>query len=284
MMHLIKSTNTQASDGAQDAESGYIQNMASATVTYTVVPFGQHYKAPLVTTSAPNQINGVKGDVPKNSVATTYTGLNATTVTGDGSDAVFDAVYADVSGTIQLTTITCTTAGSDYLVRDRLRITTPGADIAKDKRVASFTSIGTVSGADGRDVELTITPTSSRATATVPKMKVKVETDGTITDDAAYKVLSLGEGFLAGDTLTLDADNNDEGNTYTDGWTFTITLAADDLTNDRVIDFDLQPGANKATTTIILTANASTHFPIEEYTVTGTTDRRVAVYADRFPK
>lgn len=276
MIQLTKVVSVQATDGQQDA-NGFIQNCANAAVTYTIVPLGQYYSAGLVTTAAPNQIKGLVGNPITEGSVVTYTGLAATSITGSGSSGVFTAEFTDVAGTPTLTSIKATTAGSGYLVRETLRITTPGTEIALGKRVASFATISAVTGTEGFDTPLTITPTSS-GSGTGAKAVVQVETGGAITDSDTYVTITLGEGHEVGDVLTFDADNNDEGNTYTDGWVFTVTLTADDLSNGSVIDFKLLPGANDTTASLILPAGASTDFPVKSFLVTGTTDRAVAVF------
>jgi hypothetical protein len=277
MYQLIKQTNTQATDGAQVA-GGWMHNCASSAVSYTVKPYGQYFAAGLVTSSAPDTSGGIVGAPPTRiatASATTYASLSATSLTGGGVSGVFSAVFTTAG---VLDTIKATTAGTGYLVDDKLRIAVPTNTVPEGTKVASLTVTTAVSGADGRDVELTITPTSSRATAVLPKVKVKVEAGGTITDDAAYALLADATGLTTGDTITFDADNNDEGNTYADGWTFTVTLADSDFSTEDV-DFRLVKGTNDTTATILLPAGERTPYPVREYTVIGSTARIVAVYA-----
>jgi hypothetical protein len=276
MIQLTKVVSVQSSDGQQDA-NGFIQNCANAAVTYTIVPLGQYYAAGLVTTAAPNQIKGLVGNPITEGSVVTYTGLAATSITGSGSSGVFTADFTDVGGTPTLTSITATTAGSGYLVRDTLRLTTPGTEIAVGKRVKSFETISAVSGNEGLDTPLTITPSSS-GSGTGAKAVVYVDTLLRIVDSADYATITLGEGHEVGDVLTFNANNNDEGNTYTNPWQFTVTLTANDLSNGSVIDFKLLPGANDTTASLILPAGASTDFPVKSFLVTGTTDRAVAVF------
>lgn len=277
MYQLIKQTNTQVADGAQSA-GGWLQNCANSAVSYTVKPYGKYFRAPLVTSSAPDTSGGIVGAPPtriETASATTYTGLSATSLTGAGTSGEFSAVFTTAGA---LDTIKATTAGSGYLVDDKLRIAIPTNTVPVGTKVADLTVTTAVAGADGRDVALTITPTSSRATAVLPKVRIEVQSDGTITDDAAYALLDDATGLTTGDTITFDADNNDEGNTYADGWTFTITLADGDFSTENV-DFRLVEGTNATTATILLVAGGYTQFPVEEYTVVGSTDRIVAVYA-----
>ena len=275
MYQLIKQTNTEVADGAQVA-GGWMHNCANSAVSYTVKPYGQYFAAPLVTSSAPDTSGGIVGAPPTRiAVSKTYASLSATSLTGGGASGVFSAVFA---ATGALDTIKATTAGTGYLVDDKLRIAVPTNTVPEGTKVASLTVTTAVSGADGRDVELTITPTSSRATAVLPKVKVKVEAGGTITDDAAYAFLADATGLTTGDTITFDADNNDEGNTYADGWTFIVTLADSDFSTENV-DFRLVEGTNDTTATILLPAGERTPYPVREYTVVGSTDRIVAVYA-----
>ena len=274
MIQLTKVVSVKATDGQQEAE-GFIQNCANAAVTYTIVPRGNYYPAGLVTTAAPNQIDGLIGPAPTESSAVTYTGLAATTVTGKGASGEFTAIFSGATPT--LTSIKATTAGSGYLVRDTLSLTTPGTEIAIGKRIASFTTISAVTGTEGFDTPLTITPTSSSA-GTGAKALIQVETGGTITDSDTYVILTLGVGHEVGDVLTFNANDNDEGNVYTDPWTFTVTLAADDMSGGSTFEFKLLPGANATTASLVLPAGQSTAFPIESFLVTGTTDRAVAVF------
>jgi len=275
MYQLIKQTNTQVADGAQTA-NGWMHNCANSAVSYTVKPYGQYFAAALVTSSAPDTSGGIVGAPPTRiAVSKTYASLSATTLTGGGASGVFSVVFA---ATGALDTIKATTGGSGYLVDDKLRIAVPTNTIPEGRKVASLTVTTPVAGADGRDVELTITPTSSRATAVLSKVKVKVEAGGTITDDAAYAFLADATGLTTGDTITFDADNNEEGQTYADGWTFTVTLADTDFSTEDV-DFRLVEGTNDTTATILLPAGDITPYPVKEYTVAGSTDRIVAVYA-----
>ena len=272
--NLVAQTESEVADGYQ-GHSGYLHNANNAAVTFEVEPYGDAYAAALITTNAPDNSSEVIGDKPSRiAVSKTYASLNATALTGKGASGVFSAVFTAAGA---LDTIKATTGGSGYLVGDKLRIAVPTNKVAKDTKVASLNVTTAVSGDDGRDVALTITPTSSRATAVLPKVKIQVEADGTITDDAQYAFLGDATGLTTGDTITFDADNNDEGNSYTAGWTFTITLRDQDFTSENV-DFRVVPGANKAAATIILPAGNVTPFPVEDYKVMGSTDRKVAVY------
>ena len=283
MIQLIKVTDT--SNDVTNSADGFLQNVegGGTSVTLTITPYGQFYPAGLVTTSAPNQLAGVKIPIPTESFAQTYTGLAATNVDSNGSSGVFSAKFEDVSGTIQLTELKATTAGLNYLVRDQLSVTTSGPEIAVGKRIASFTTISTVTGTEGFDTALTITPTSSGA-GTGAKTLIQVETGGTITDSATYVTLTLGADNVVGDILTFNANDNDEGNVYADPWEFTVTLAAGDLSGGNTIIFALLDGANDTTTSVTLADGNHTEFPVKKYKVDGTTDRKIAVYKSVPPR
>ncbi len=111
----------QASDGLQDV-NGYIMSNTADEVGVTVVPYGTEYPAPLVTSSAPNQVPGITSGTPATITASqTVTGRTATTISGEGSGATFTYV-SDGSGVI--TSIAADAAGTGYLENDHLSITT----------------------------------------------------------------------------------------------------------------------------------------------------------------
>lgn len=122
--HLVGSFTGQESDGFQDVPNGYIMSNTTADVEVRVVPFGNQYPAALVTSSAPNQFDGVcNGTFTSTANATAATNA-ATTLTGDGSGATFTYVF-DASG--DLSTIVCDGAGTGYKEGDKLSITTTAA-------------------------------------------------------------------------------------------------------------------------------------------------------------
>ncbi len=121
---LIKVASTKATDGFEDA-NGYIMHNSSSDVDVEVVPYGTEYAAPLVTSSAPNQVPGITSGTPATITASqTVTGRTATSITGEGSGATFTYV-SDGSGVI--TSIAADAAGTGYLENDHLSITTTPA-------------------------------------------------------------------------------------------------------------------------------------------------------------
>jgi len=121
---LIKHDATQASDGFVTA-NGYIMHNSTTDVDVEVVPYGTQYPAPLVTSSAPNQVPGITSGTPATITANqTVTGRTATSITGEGSGATFTYV-SDGSGVI--TSIAADAAGTGYLDNDHLSITTTSA-------------------------------------------------------------------------------------------------------------------------------------------------------------
>ena len=65
--------------------------------------------------------------------------------------------------------------------------------------------------------------------------------------------------------MTFNADNNDEGNDYTDPWEFVVTITAADLSGGHDIKFQLLQGANDATVNVSISANGTTAFPVKKY-------------------
>lgn len=106
--------------------NGYLGNPYSYDLSVNVIPFGEHYANPLRTTStqiygpASNQVPGICNGVPTHTQATTGT-VSSTTLTGNGSGATF-AYRFHSYGAIDY--IKAATGGSDYLVGDKLSITT----------------------------------------------------------------------------------------------------------------------------------------------------------------
>ena len=106
--------------------NGYLAAPSTTDVPVLVVPFGNHYARPL-RTSASDDFGPVSNQVPGICNGTfTHTGagsatVSATTLTGKGSGATFTYTFL-ADGT--LSTIVAASGGSDYLVGDKLRITT----------------------------------------------------------------------------------------------------------------------------------------------------------------
>lgn len=118
--HCFKEFSGDSTDGFQDV-NGFVFNADPLDTSVDVVPFGTEFPAPLVTSSAPNQFDGVcNGTFTSTANATAATNA-ATTLTGDGSGATFTYLF-DANG--DLSTIVCDGAGTGYKVGDKLSITT----------------------------------------------------------------------------------------------------------------------------------------------------------------
>ena len=109
--------------------NGYLAGTTDSEPLMRVVPFGDKFAAPLRT--AASETHGpVSNQVPGISNGTfTHTGsgsatVSATTLTGEGSGATFTYTFL-ADGT--LSTIKAAAGGSNYLVGDKLRITTSAA-------------------------------------------------------------------------------------------------------------------------------------------------------------
>lgn len=113
----------QASDGLQDV-NGYIMSNTSDEVSVTVVPYGTEYPAPLVTSSQPNQKDGITNGTFTSDANATASARPATTISGNGSGATFVYVF-DANG--DLSSIKADGAGTGYLEGDHLSITTTSA-------------------------------------------------------------------------------------------------------------------------------------------------------------
>jgi hypothetical protein len=121
---LVATFTGQASDGFQDV-NGYVMHATNSDIGAVMVPYGTEYPAPLVTSSAPNQVPGITSGTPATITASqTVTGRTATTISGEGSGATFTYV-SDGSGVI--TSIAADAAGTGYLEGDHLSITTTAA-------------------------------------------------------------------------------------------------------------------------------------------------------------
>ena len=113
----------QASDGLQDV-NGYIMSNAADEVGVTVVPYGTEYPAPLVTSSQPNQKDGITNGTFTSEANATASARPATTISGNGSGATFVYVF-DANGDLE--SIKADGAGTGYLEGDHLSITTTAA-------------------------------------------------------------------------------------------------------------------------------------------------------------
>ena len=113
----------QASDGLQDV-NGYIMSNTADEVGVTVVPYGTEYPAPLVTSSQPNQKDGITNGTFTSEANATASARPATTISGNGSGATFVYVF-DANGDLE--SIKADGAGDGYLEGDHLSITTTAA-------------------------------------------------------------------------------------------------------------------------------------------------------------
>lgn len=104
--------------------NGYIMGNSTTDVSVTVVPYGTQYPAPLVTSSQPNQKDGITNGTFTSDANATAAFRPATTISGNGSGATFTYLF-DGSG--NLSTIVADGAGTGYLDNDHLSITTTSA-------------------------------------------------------------------------------------------------------------------------------------------------------------
>ena len=121
--YLFDGIYAQASDGFFDVD-GYIMTNANTDVEVTVNPYGTEYPAPLVTSSQPNQKDGITNGTFTSEANATASARPATTISGNGSGATFVYVF-DANG--DLDSIKADGAGAGYLEGDHLSITTTAA-------------------------------------------------------------------------------------------------------------------------------------------------------------
>ena len=121
--YLFDGIYAQASDGFFDVD-GYIMTNANTDVEVTVNPYGTEYPAPLVTSSQPNQKDGITNGTFTSDANATAAFRPATTISGNGSGATFVYVF-DANG--DLDSIKADGAGTGYLEGDHLSITTTAA-------------------------------------------------------------------------------------------------------------------------------------------------------------
>ena len=106
--------------------NGHLANLSNGDFTVDIIPFGNQFAAAL-RTGATDTFGPVSNQVPGICNGTfTHTGagsatVSATTLTGEGSGATFTYTFL-ADGT--LSTIKAAAGGSNYLVGDKLRITT----------------------------------------------------------------------------------------------------------------------------------------------------------------
>lgn len=103
----------------------------TADVEVRVVPFGNQYAAPLVTSSAPNQLTGVCNGTFTSTALGTAANRPATSITGSGSGAQFTYLFGADGA---LSTLVCDAAGTGYLEGDMLQITTTADHGSQDIR------------------------------------------------------------------------------------------------------------------------------------------------------
>ena len=120
---LIKHDATQASDGFIEA-NGFIMHNGPTDIELEVVPYGTEYPAPLVTSSQPNQKDGITNGTFTSDADATASARPATTISGNGSGATFVYVF-DANGDLE--SIKADGAGDGYLEGDHLSITTTAA-------------------------------------------------------------------------------------------------------------------------------------------------------------
>ncbi len=120
---IIGTFTGQATDGFQDV-NGYIMSNTTLDVEVRVVPFGTEFAAPLVTSSQPNQKDGITNGTFTSDANATASARPATTISGNGSGATFVYVF-DANGDLE--SIKADGAGDGYLENDHLSITTTAA-------------------------------------------------------------------------------------------------------------------------------------------------------------
>ena len=120
---LVQARSDQATDGFVSA-NGFIMHSSTNDVDMEVVPYGHEYPAPLVTSSQPNQKDGITNGTFTSDANDTAPARPATTISGNGSGATFVYVF-DANG--DLDSIKADGAGTGYLEGDHLSITTTSA-------------------------------------------------------------------------------------------------------------------------------------------------------------
>ena len=120
---LVATFTGQASDGFQDV-NGYVMHATNSDIGAVMVPYGTEYPAPLVTSSQPNQKDGITNGTFTSDANATAAFRPATTISGQGSGATFTYLF-DGSG--NLSTLVADGAGTGYLEGDHLSITTTAA-------------------------------------------------------------------------------------------------------------------------------------------------------------
>lgn len=120
---LIGRKTLRDTDGFEEVNA-YIMEQEHNESDVVVVPYGDEYAAPLVTTSQPNQKDGITNGTFTSDANATASARPATTISGNGSGATFVYVF-DANG--DLDSIKADGAGTGYLEGDHLSITTTAA-------------------------------------------------------------------------------------------------------------------------------------------------------------
>ena len=168
---LVKYRATNDADGFQDA-NGYIMHNSSTDVDVIVVPYGHEYAAPLVTSSQPNQKDGITNGTFTSDANATASARPATTISGKGSGATFVYVF-DANGDLE--SIKADGAGDGYLVGDHLSITTTSAHGSQTIKFRL------VKGSNRAEVPVTLIHDRTNPLAfAVEEYKVVADTDRTV--------------------------------------------------------------------------------------------------------
>lgn len=120
---LIGRKTLRDTDGFEEVNA-YIMEQEHSESDVVVVPYGTEFAAPLVTSSQPNQKDGITNGTFTSEANATASARTATTISGEGSGATFVYVF-DASGDLE--SIKADGAGDGYLEDDHLSITTTAA-------------------------------------------------------------------------------------------------------------------------------------------------------------
>jgi len=120
---LIGRKTLRDTDGFEEVNA-YIMEQEHSESDVVVVPYGHEYAAPLVTSSQPNQKDGITNGTFTSEANATASARTATTISGEGSGATFVYVF-DANGDLE--SIKADGAGDGYLEGDHLSITTTSA-------------------------------------------------------------------------------------------------------------------------------------------------------------
>lgn len=122
--------------------NGYLANPHSGDFSVNIIPYGEHYAAPLRTTNSQlfgdvsNQVPGICNGVHTHSGQASGQ-VASTTLTGSGSGATFNYRFHSYG---ELDYIKAATTGSNYLVGDKLSITTNEGHVIEFRLVAGSNS------------------------------------------------------------------------------------------------------------------------------------------------